>query len=278
MRAGVRRALGEVFRARGPGCMGQGSHVVPHLAGDTGRPSEHVTESHRFLAGSVGRVDEELPDAAPVRVLIVDDHPLFREGLKAALASAAGVDVVAEAERLAEVPEAVTRYRPDVVVMDLSLPDGSGLEAARRLAASGDGVPVLMLTMSDDDGSLLAALQAGARGYLVKGAGREEVLHAVRTVAAGGAVFGADVAGRITALLAGARVREAGQLFPELTAREAEVLDLVARGLDNRRIARQLVVAEKTVRNHVTHIFEKLHVATRAEAVARARDMGLGDS
>lgn len=134
-----------------------------------------------------------------------------------------------------------------------------------------------MLTMSDDDGSLLAALQAGARGYLVKGAGREEVLHAVRTVAAGGAVFGADVAGRITALLAGARLREAGQLFPALTAREAEVLDLVARGLDNRRIARELVVAEKTVRNHVTHIFEKLHVATRAEAVARARDMGLGD-
>ncbi|MEU6235329.1 response regulator transcription factor [Kitasatospora sp. NPDC047058] len=223
-------------------------------------------------------MDEEPQDALPVRVLIVDDHPLFREGLKAALESAEGIAVVAEAERVAEVPDAVARSGPDVVVMDLSLPDGSGLEAARRLAAQPPAPPVLMLTMADDDGSLLAALQAGARGYLVKGAGREEVLHAVRTVAAGGAVFGADVAGRITALLAGARVREAGQLFPALTAREAEVLDLVARGLDNRRIARELVVAEKTVRNHVTHIFEKLHVATRAEAVARARDMGLGDS
>ncbi|GAA2747713.1 MULTISPECIES: response regulator [Kitasatospora] len=215
-----------------------------------------------------------------MRVLIVDDHPLFREGLRAALASADGIEVVGEAETVGAVPEAVAAHRPDVVVMDLSLPDGSGLEATRRLADQadgGDGVPVLMLTMADDDGSLLAALQAGARGYLVKGAGRDEVLHAVRTVAGGGAVFGADVAARITALLAGTRLREAGQLFPELTAREAEVLDLVARGLDNRRIARELFVAEKTVRNHVTHIFEKLHVATRAEAVARARDMGLGD-
>ncbi|MFJ1702905.1 response regulator [Kitasatospora sp. NPDC088346] len=241
---------------------------------------------------------------ATVRVLIVDDHPLFREGLRVALESADGVRVVGEAETVAAVAGAVAACRPDVVVMDLSLPDGSGLDAVRRLAEQDPGgqpprtpgpegrapdgrapdapgpvpaVPVLMLTMADDDGSLLAALQAGARGYLVKGAGRDEVLHAVRTVAAGGAVFGADIATRITALLSGSRLREAGQLFPALTAREAEVLDLVARGLDNRRIARELFVAEKTVRNHVTHIFEKLHVATRAEAVARARDMGLGD-
>lgn len=260
-------------------------HPVRGLPDPGPRLPEHVTESHEIIAGSVGRVDEQLPeappdradDASPVRVLIVDDHPLFREGLKAALESAEGVTVVAEAERVSDVPEVVARCLPSVVVMDLSLPDGSGLEAVRRLSTREHAPPVLMLTMSDDDGNLLAALQAGARGYLVKGAGREEVLHAVRTVAAGGAVFGGEVAGRITALLAGARMREAGQLFPELTAREAEVLDLVARGLDNRRIARELVVAEKTVRNHVTHIFEKLHVATRAEAVARARDMGLGD-
>ncbi|MGW4646203.1 response regulator [Kitasatospora sp. NPDC004289] len=212
-----------------------------------------------------------------MRVLIVDDHPLFREGLKAALQSAEGIEVVGEAETVAAVPGAVADLLPDVVVLDLSLPDGSGLEAARLLAAQTPTAPVLMLTMADDDGSLLAALQAGARGYLVKGAGRDEVLHAVRTVAAGGAVFGSDIAARITALLAGTKLREAGQLFPTLTAREAEVLNLVAKGLDNRRIARELVVAEKTVRNHVTHIFEKLHVATRAEAVARARDMGLGD-
>ncbi|MGF1427157.1 response regulator [Kitasatospora sp. LaBMicrA B282] len=212
-----------------------------------------------------------------MRVLLVDDHPLFRAGLRAALESEPGVTVVGEAEAAGPVPDAVEQHRPDVVVMDLSLPDASGLDATRKLAALHPGLPVLMLTMAADDGSLLAALQAGARGYLVKGAGREEVLHAVRTVAAGGAVFGADIAARITTLLAGSRLREAGQLFPSLTSREAEVLDLVARGLDNHRIARELVVAEKTVRNHVTHIFEKLNVATRAEAVARARDMGLGD-
>ncbi|WP_051945468.1 response regulator [Streptacidiphilus rugosus] len=213
-----------------------------------------------------------------VRVLLVDDHPLFRAGLRAALESDAGVTVVGEAELAGQVPAAVEQHDPDLVVMDLTLPDASGLDATRQLAARRPQLPVLMLTMADDDGSLLAALQAGARGYLVKGAGREEVLHAVRTVAAGGAVFGADIAARITALLAGSRLRDAGRLFPALTAREAEVLDLVARGLDNHRIARELFVAEKTVRNHVTHIFEKLNVATRAEAVARARDMGLGDT
>ena len=222
-------------------------------------------------------MEEEPLEPSVVRVVIVDDHPLFREGLRAALESADGIQVVAEAETAGAVPDTVARHSPDVVVMDLSLPDGSGLEATRRLREQSPEAPVLMLTMADDDGTLLAALQAGARGYLVKGAGRDEVLHAVRTVAAGGAVFGKDIAARITAMLAGCRARDAGQLFPSLTARESEVLNLVARGMDNRRIARELVVAEKTVRNHVTHIFDKLHVVTRAEAVARARDMGLGE-
>nr|WP_202446807.1 response regulator transcription factor [Streptomyces sp. SID5468] len=215
--------------------------------------------------------------AAVVKVVIVDDHPLFRSGLRAALESTPDIRVVAEAETAGAVADAVARHGPDVVVMDLTLPDASGIEVTRRLVAADPGLPVLMLTMSDDDGSLLAALQAGARGYLVKGAGREEVLSAVRTVAAGGAVFGKGTAERIAALLAGERRRSAERLFPALTARESEVLDLVARGYDNRRIARELVVAEKTVRNHVTRIFEKLHVATRAEAVALARDVGLGD-
>jgi DNA-binding NarL/FixJ family response regulator len=238
------------------------------------------TMSDELTTVSVRSVDDQREDAADgrIQVLLVDDHPLFRAGLRAALESDRGIRVVGEAETAEEVPAAVAEHRPDVVIMDLTLPDASGLEATRRLAGQTPCPPVLMLTMADDDGSLLAALQAGARGYLVKGAGREEVLHAVRTVAAGGAVFGADIAGRITTLLAGSRLRDAGQLFPALTARECEVLDLVARGKDNHRIARELVVAEKTVRNHVTHIFEKLNVATRAEAVARARDMGLGDS
>lgn len=211
------------------------------------------------------------------RVLIVDDHPLFRSGLKAALESTGGTDVVAEAATAAEALQAVARHVPDVVVMDLALPDASGIDVTRQLTALHPGLPVLMLTMSDDDGSLLAALQAGARGYLVKGAGAGEVLHAVRTVAAGGAVFGPQTAARLTVLLREGHRHDAEQLFPALTAREAEVLELIARGLDNRRIARQLVLSEKTVRNHVTHIFDKLQVTTRAEAVARARDAGLGD-
>ncbi len=227
--------------------------------------------------GCVGGEEAPVAPASAVKVLIVDDHPLFRAGLRAALESTPDIRVVAEADRAGPVPEALARHRPDVVVMDLALPDASGIEATRRLTACDPGLPVLVLTMSDDDGSLLAALQAGARGYLVKGAGREEVLSAVRTVAAGGAVFGKDTATRIAALLAGERRRSAERLFPALTARESEVLDLVARGYDNRRIARELVVAEKTVRNHVTRIFEKLDVANRAEAVARARDAGLGD-
>lgn len=213
----------------------------------------------------------------PVRVLVVDDHPLFRAGLRTALESDRDIRVVAEAHTASAVPDAVATHRPTVVIMDLTLPDASGLEATRKLAEQSPRLPVLMLTMADDDGSLLAALQAGARGYLVKGAGRDEVLHAVRTVASGGAVFGSDIAARMTQLLATSHHRAAGQLFPTLTSRECEVLDLVARGLDNHHIARSLVVAEKTVRNHITHIFEKLNVASRAEAVARARDVGLGD-
>ncbi|MFF2195848.1 response regulator transcription factor [Streptomyces sp. NPDC058157] len=217
-------------------------------------------------------------DEAQVRVVIVEDHPLFLEGLRSALESADGIRVVGEARTLAELPGAVAAGGPQVVVMDLSLPDGSGVDATRRLAEEHPELAVLVLTMADDDTALLAALHAGARGYLVKGAGREEVLHAVRTVAAGGAVFGPGVAARLTALVTGGPRHEAERAFPALTAREAEVLDLVARGYDNRRISRELFLAEKTVRNHVTRVFEKLGVASRAEAVARARDAGLGSA
>lgn len=213
-----------------------------------------------------------------VRVVIVEDHPLFREGLRSALDSADDIRVTGEARTLSELSGAVAAGRPQVVVMDLTLPDGSGVEATRLLGERHPELGVLVLTMADDDGTLLAALHAGARGYLVKGAGRDEVLHAVRTVAAGGAVFGPDVAARIAALVTGGPRRDAGRVLPALTAREVEVLDLVARGYDNRRVSRELFLAEKTVRNHLTHIFEKLDVATRAEAVARARDAGLGAS
>ncbi|NRQ39776.1 response regulator transcription factor [Nonomuraea sp. NN258] len=212
-----------------------------------------------------------------MRVLIVDDHPLFRHGLRAALESSGDIEVVAEAGSAAEIDEAVARHRPTVVIMDLGLPGASGVEATRRLAASDDAPPVLILTMSDDDGSLVSALQAGARGYLVKGAGRDSVLHAVHTVAAGGAVFGPDVAHRISRLVTDPRASASQVRFPMLTAREREVLTLAARGYNNHRIAAALVLSEKTVRNHIGHIFDKLQVTSRAEALALARDGGLGE-
>ncbi|GAA3310149.1 response regulator [Streptomyces cinereospinus] len=219
---------------------------------------------------------DTIEDRPLLRVLIVDDHPLFRSGLRAALDSAADIGVVGEAGDAEALDVLVDDTRPDVVVMDAGLPGISGTEAVRRLCSSHPGLPVLMLTMAQDDASLLAALRAGARGYLVKGSGRDAVLNAVRTVATGGAVFGPEIADRIAAQLAGSRRTEPGPPFPELTRRETEVLELVARGYDNRRIARELVLSDKTVRNNVSRIFAKLHVAHRAEAVSQARDAGLG--
>ncbi|MFF4060562.1 response regulator [Streptomyces sp. NPDC001668] len=215
---------------------------------------------------------------SPITVVLVDDHPLFRFGLRAALESADDITVVGEGADAEEAVRLTLQAAPDVVLMDLELgaPGASGIEATRRLSVEAPQIAVLMLTMSKDDDHLLAAVRAGARGYLVKGAGREEVLYAVRTAAAGGAVFGAGVAARITQLLTGAGTARNAEVLPQLTSREREVLDLVARGLANHRIAGELGLSEKTVRNHVSRIFDKLQVTCRAEAVARARDAGLG--
>ncbi|MER6958211.1 response regulator transcription factor [Streptomyces sp. NPDC000618] len=216
----------------------------------------------------------------PINVVLVDDHPLFRFGLRAALESSSDISVVGEAADLDGAVSTALATAPDVVLMDLELgmPGASGIEATRRLAAEAPAVAVLVLTMSTDDDHLLAAVRAGARGYLVKGTGREEVLHAVRTAAAGGAVFCAGVAPRVTQLLRGAGTAKNPEVLPQLTAREREVLDLAARGQANHRIARQLGLSEKTVRNHVTRILDKMRVTSRAEAVARARDAGLGQN
>ena len=210
-----------------------------------------------------------------VRVLVVDDHPLYREGLAAALAASGEIEVVGEA---ADGAEAVTRaeeLRPDVVLMDLHMPGVNGIEATRRITARQPEVAVLALTMLDGDDSVFSAMRAGARGYLLKGAGREEITSAVAAAVRGEVVFSAGIATRVLGFFAGPR--DAGpQPFAELTDREREILDLVARGLTNPAIARRLFLSEKTVRNHVSNVFAKLHVAGRAEAVAKARDAGLG--
>jgi DNA-binding NarL/FixJ family response regulator len=211
------------------------------------------------------------------RILLVDDHPLFLDGVRAALARAEDLDVVGEAHDVAGALLAARELRPDVVLMDLGLPDGSGIDATRAILAEAPSVRVLVMTMSAEDDAVVTAMRAGARGYVVKGSGRADLLQGIRTVAAGGAVFSPGVADRL-GLMFGSMGPLPGQAaFPELTDREREVLDLVARGHDNRRISRDLFLSDKTVRNHVSNILTKLGAATRAEAVARARNAGLGE-
>jgi DNA-binding NarL/FixJ family response regulator len=209
-----------------------------------------------------------------LRVVVVDDHPMFREGLRVALETGTEITVVGEAERAGDAVDLVDRTDADLVVMDLHLPDGSGLKAVEALRAARPGLAVLVMTMSEDDDAIAAALRAGARGYLLKSAGRTEVLDAIRAVAHGGSVFSARVAARLTALVSQSYARRGA--FAMLTERECEILDLVARGYDNRRIAADLHLSDKTVRNHVSNVMAKLDAASRAEAIVRARDAGLG--
>ncbi|GAB7191898.1 response regulator transcription factor [Kineococcus sp. NUM-3379] len=207
-------------------------------------------------------------------MVIADDHPVFRTGLRVLLEDL-GVEVAAEAADGEQAVAAALRERPDVVLMDLQMPGTSGIEATRRLLADDPEAKVLVLTMVADDEAVFAAVQAGALGYVLKGAGQEEIGRALTAVAAGEAVYGAQVARRLRAFFtAGSGV--VAKPFPELSDRERAVLDLVAAGLPNAAVAQRLFLSEKTVRNYVTSIFAKLGVADRAGAVVRAREAGLG--
>jgi DNA-binding NarL/FixJ family response regulator len=211
-------------------------------------------------------------------VVIVDDHPTFRQGLRAVLEVDSDIEVVAESGNGEDAVTAATEFAPDVVIMDLRMPGIGGVEAARRIISASPHSNVLVLTMSDADENVFAALQAGARGYLLKEAAPTEIIAAVRAVSAGQGVFGARIAARITAYFSdGAAARDA-RPFPELSQREREVLELLARGLPNAAIAHQLFLSPKTIRNHVSNVLTKLQVSDRAQAVARARDAGLGNS
>jgi DNA-binding NarL/FixJ family response regulator len=209
-------------------------------------------------------------------VVVADDHPMFRYGLVAALAADDEVEVVAEAANGDELLAAVDRTDPDVVLTDLAMPGLDGAAATRSLLARHPEVGVLVLTMHEDDQALFGALRAGARGYLLKGADRTEIIRAVLAVASGDAVYGEAVARRIVAFFTGAHREYVARVFPELTEREREVLDLVAAGCGNHEIARRLTLSDKTVRNHVSAILFKLQVRDRAAEVAKARDAGLG--
>jgi DNA-binding NarL/FixJ family response regulator len=210
-----------------------------------------------------------------LRVLIVEDHPVFRDGLRALLSSIPGTDVVGEASSGVEAVEQALALQPDVVVMDLDLPELSGLAATRRIVATSPHVGVLVLTMFDDDDSLFAAMRAGARGYLLKGADQDDIRRAILAVGDGDAIFGPAVARRLMEYFSVPRpeVRDA---FPELTERERQVLNLIAQGQANVAIATRMGISTKTVRNHVSNIFTKLQVTDRAQAIVRAREAGLG--
>jgi DNA-binding NarL/FixJ family response regulator len=211
-----------------------------------------------------------------VRVLIADDHPLFREGMRGRLDRVADVAVVGEAASGDEAVELAHKLEPHIILMDIKMPGLNGIEATREIQRANPQIGILVLTMFEDDDSVFAAMRAGAKGYLLKDSGGEGVVHAIRAVASGEAVFGPGVAERIIGYFSAPRAAAPQRAFPELTEREEEVLSLVAQGKSNREIARQLFVSLKTVRNHVSNILLKLQVADRAQAVIRARDAGMG--
>ncbi|MBM7503803.1 response regulator [Agromyces aurantiacus] len=213
-----------------------------------------------------------------ITVAVVDDHPLFRRGIISLLETLDHVEVAGDAATVDEALDLVDARRPDVVLMDLDLGTGSGIDATRSITRRHPEIAVLVLTMLGDDHSLFAAMRAGARGYLLKVASPREVERAIHAVADGEVLFGADVAARAVAVLGGTAPESASRPFPELTERETEVLELVARGLDNGSIARTLVLTSKTVRNYVYGILTKLGAPDRSALIVMARDAGFGAS
>jgi len=214
-----------------------------------------------------------------IRLLIVDDHTLFREGVKALLSTTPDIKVVGEASDGPAAVQQCQALRPQIVLMDIHMPSGSGIEAVRAILAQNPKIGVIMVTMLEDDASVFAAMRAGARGYVLKGANPNEMLGAIRAVADGQALFGPAIAARIAHFFQDIRDTNPAistsqdDEFSELTEREREVLALIADGFNNTEIAQKLVISPKTVRNHITSIFSKLQVADRSEAIRRGRSL-----
>jgi DNA-binding NarL/FixJ family response regulator len=211
-----------------------------------------------------------------ITVILADDHAHFREGLRALALAAPDITIVGEAASGDEAIDLAAALQPDVILMDINMPGLNGIEATRRILNSSPHISILMLTMFDDDDSVFAALRAGARGYLLKGALKAEILRAIRGVSSGEAIFGPAIARRLMQFFAGLKPTTPALAFPELTEREREILALIAQHRTNPEIAERLSLSQKTVRNHVSNIFSKLQVVDRAQAIIRAREAGLG--
>ena len=208
-------------------------------------------------------------------VLIADDHPLFRKGMRSLLETMPGITLAGEAKSGREAVEMALAQQPDVVLMDLQMPDGSGLAATRELNRRSPHTRILVVTLFEDDDSIFTALRAGAHGYILKDADEEEMMRGIRAVGEGEAIFSPAIATRLIDYFAATRQQLPQTVFPELTEREREILTLIARGESNPSIAERLMISLKTVRNHVSNIYNKLQVADRAQAAIRARDAGL---
>lgn len=210
------------------------------------------------------------------RILIADDHVLFRDGLRSLIRSLSDVEVVGEASNGEQAIAQAAALQPDVILMDIQMPGMNGIEATRQILHTSPHIGIIVVTMFEDNDSVFAAMRAGARGYVLKDADQEELLRAIRAIANGEALFSAAIARRMINYFAAPKPALTVQIFPELTDREREILNFIAQGLNNSEITERLVLAPKTVRNHISNIFNKLQVADRAQAIIRARDAGLG--
>jgi DNA-binding NarL/FixJ family response regulator len=215
----------------------------------------------------------------PIRVLVADDHPVFRRGMRAVLGAEPDTELVGEATDGEEAVAQALELRPDVILMDLNMPNVNGIEATSRILEANPDTAILMLTMFEDDKSILAAMRAGAHGYVLKGADGAETLRAIHAVANGEAIFSPTITRRLTGYFAtpgGDSNTSSVQAFPNLTEREHEILTLIAEGYTNTAIASRLYLSPKTVRNYVSSIFTKLEVSDRSQAIVYAREVGLG--
>ena len=210
----------------------------------------------------------------PIRIFVADDHTLFREGLRALFRSLEDIELVGEAADGAGAVKGVSETQPDIVLMDIQMPGLNGVDATREIVKTSPHVGVIVVSMLEDDDSVFAAMRAGARGYVLKGADQEQMMRTIHAVAAGEALFGPGIAERLMGFFT--NLEPDPKTFPELTDREHEVLELIAQGHNNAEIASQLDISQKTVRNHVSNIFNKLQVVDRAQAIIRAREAGMG--